>query len=65
LYPEMAERILDARMQEIASTGASAVIASNSPCYIQYSNSKNSMKVYHIAELLDISYRNFSGSSLS
>ena len=66
VYPEMAERILEARMREITATGASAIVASNPPCYIQYSTAKNiSMKVYHIAELLDMSYRNFSGSSLS
>ncbi|MBM3896925.1 MAG: 4Fe-4S dicluster domain-containing protein [Thaumarchaeota archaeon] len=62
LYPEMAERILEARMQEISATGASAIVASNPPCYIQYSGT-NSIRVYHIAELLDMSYRNFSGSS--
>jgi glycolate oxidase iron-sulfur subunit len=64
LYPEMTERILEARMQEITATGASAIVASNPPCYIQYS-STNSIKAYHIAELLDMSYRNFSGPSLA
>lgn len=64
LHPELAGRILEARLNEIASTGASAIVASNPPCYIQYSTVKNkSLKVYHIAELLDMSYRNFSGPS--
>ncbi|HEY4672591.1 MAG TPA: heterodisulfide reductase-related iron-sulfur binding cluster [Nitrososphaerales archaeon] len=66
IHPDVAERILDTRMLEITETGASAIVASNPPCYIQYSTAKNkSMKVYHIAELLDISYRNLSESSLS
>ncbi len=61
LHSELAGRILETRLKEISDTGASGIVASNPPCYIQYTNafSKNDMKVYHIAELLDMSYRNF------
>lgn len=63
LYPELSERILEERLREIRETGATAVIASNPPCYLQYGGAFSkvgSMKVYHIAELLDVSYRNYS-----
>ena len=63
MHPELAGRILEERLKEIEETGASAIIASNPPRYLQYAGTlskDNSMKVYHIAELLDMSYRNFS-----
>jgi len=61
VQPETAEAILDAKMQDIASTGADWIIVSNTGCHMQLiagaRKAKLNMPVYHIVQVLDLSYR--------
>lgn len=58
---DTADAILDAKMEDIASTGADWIIASNIGCQMQLiagvRKAKLKMPVYHVVQVLDLSYR--------
>ncbi|MCX7838844.1 MAG: (Fe-S)-binding protein [Anaerolineae bacterium] len=58
---ETADAILDAKMQDIASTGAEWIIVSNTGCHMQLiagsRKAKLNLPVYHVVQVLDMSYR--------
>jgi glycolate oxidase iron-sulfur subunit len=57
-----ADKILEAKMEDIAATGAELVVASNTGCHMQLlagvRKAGLAARVAHIAEVLDWSYRN-------
>ena len=59
--PETANAVLDAKMADIASTGAELIIASNTGCHMQYIAGARraglNARVMHVVEVLDLSYR--------
>jgi glycolate oxidase iron-sulfur subunit len=59
--PEMAQRLARRKLQNIQSTGASAVITANAGCILQIArearNQGQRLPVYHPMDLLDASYR--------
>ncbi|MGC9349334.1 MAG: FAD-linked oxidase C-terminal domain-containing protein, partial [Anaerolineae bacterium] len=58
---EAATAVLDAKMEDIAGTGAEIVVTSNTGCHMQLVSGVRradlNAKVLHIAEMLDLSYR--------
>ncbi len=62
VQPEMANAVLDRKMEDIAATGADTVVATNTGCHLQliYGVRKAGLnaRVVHLVELLDESYRN-------
>jgi glycolate oxidase iron-sulfur subunit len=58
--PEVADAILDKKISDIADTGASLLITSNTGCHLQILSGIRraglNIKVMHVAELLDLSY---------
>ena len=56
-----AQAVLDEKMADIARTGAETVVATNTGCYFQLlygvQRSHSSVRVVHLVELLDESYR--------
>lgn len=62
LQPEMSMQLLDKKMKYIADTGAEIVATANPGCLIQIGlgvkRHNLNMKVMHIVELLNLSYRN-------
>jgi glycolate oxidase iron-sulfur subunit len=58
---DTADAILDAKMQDIADTGADWIIASNIGCHMQLiagaRKAKLKMPVYHVVQVLDMSYQ--------
>lgn len=61
VHAETADAILDAKMQDIANTGADWIIVSNTGCHMQLiagvRKAKLKMPVYHVVQVLDMSYR--------
>jgi glycolate oxidase iron-sulfur subunit len=59
--PEMAQRLARRKLQNIQSTGASAVITANAGCILQIAREARAqgqkLPVYHPMDLLDASYR--------
>ncbi|MGC9520721.1 MAG: FAD-binding protein [Anaerolineae bacterium] len=57
---ETANAVLDAKMEDIAATGAEIVVTSNTGCHMQLlagvRRARLNAKVLHIAEMLDLSY---------
>ncbi len=55
-----ASAVLDAKMEDIAATGASIVVTSNTGCHMQLvagvRRARLNAKVMHVAEMLDLSY---------
>jgi glycolate oxidase iron-sulfur subunit len=60
-HPEMAQRLLELKMENVAATGADVVVASNPGCLIQIAAGLRqrglSMEVVHPIDLLDRAYR--------
>jgi len=60
-HPEMAQRLLELKMENVAATGADMVVASNPGCLIQIAAGLRqrglSMEVVHPIDLLDRAYR--------
>ncbi len=58
---ETADAILDAKMQDVASTGADWIIVSNTGCHMQLiagaRKARLKMPVYHVVQVLDMSYQ--------
>ena len=58
---ETADAILDAKMADVAATGAEVIVASNTGCQMQLwagvRRAKLNARVMHVAELVDLSYR--------
>lgn len=58
---ETADAILDAKMQDIAQTGAEWIIISNTGCHMQLiagsRKAKLNLPVYHVVQVLDMSYQ--------
>ncbi|MBM3129496.1 MAG: (Fe-S)-binding protein [Chloroflexi bacterium] len=58
---DSADAILDAKMQDIAETGADWIIASNIGCHMQLiagaRKANLEMPVYHVVQVLDMSYQ--------
>lgn len=56
-----ANAVLDAKMEDIAATGAEVVVTSNTGCHMQLvagvRKAELNAKVLHIAEMLDLSYQ--------
>lgn len=61
--PEMATQLLDAKMQDVAGTGADIVATSNPGCLMQLQRGLRRAgyagRVAHVVELLDASYRGY------
>ena len=61
VHPDTANQILDAKMADVAGTGATTVVVTNTGCHMQilYGVRKAALdaKVVHLVELLDRSYR--------
>ena len=59
--PEMAERLLERKVNHIAATGAQAVVTANPGCILQIVLGLRrrglSMRVLHLVELLDLAYK--------
>jgi D-lactate dehydrogenase (cytochrome) len=57
---ETATAVLDAKMEDIAATGAEVVVTSNTGCHMQLVSgvrrARLNAKVLHVAEMLDLSY---------
>ncbi|MGC8779248.1 MAG: (Fe-S)-binding protein [Anaerolineae bacterium] len=62
VHTESADQVLDAKMADIAATGAEVVVVTNTGCHMQLiagvRKAGLSAKVMHLVELLDLSYRN-------
>jgi len=60
VQPEVATATLDAKMEDVAATGAEVLITSNTGCHMQLlagaRRARLNIKVLHIAELLELSY---------
>lgn len=58
--PETANALVDAKMADIAATGADTIVVTNSGCYLQMVHgvrrARLKARVVHLAELLDESY---------
>jgi glycolate oxidase iron-sulfur subunit len=62
VQPEMANSVLDEKMADVAATHADVLVTTNTGCYMQYHAGMRraglKMRVAHVVELLDESYRN-------
>lgn len=62
VHAETADQVLDAKMADIAATGAGIVATSNTGCHMQLvagvRKAGLDARVMHVVELLDLSYRN-------
>jgi len=60
--PAIANAVLDAKMADIAATGAELIVTSNTGCHMQYYAGVRRAglvaKVMHVVEVLDLSYSN-------
>ncbi len=72
VHSETADQVLDAKMADIKATGAEIVVASNTGCHMQLlagvrraglTANGRAVRVLHVVELLDMSYRSANGSS--
>jgi glycolate oxidase iron-sulfur subunit len=67
VHSETAEQVLDAKMADIAATGATVIVASNTGCHMQLvagvRRAGLSAKVMHVVELLDLSYGRSNGGA--
>lgn len=67
MQPETAGQILDAKMADIAATGADVIAVSNTGCHMQLIAGARQAglgaRVMHVVELLELSYRNGDSSS--
>jgi glycolate oxidase iron-sulfur subunit len=58
--PETADHVLDAKMADIATTGAELIVTSNTGCHMQYlygvRRAKLKAEVLHVVEVLDRAY---------
>ncbi len=65
VHSETADQVLDAKMTDIAATGASVIVATNTGCHMQLvagvRRAGLSAKVMHVVELLDMSYGGTNG----
>jgi glycolate oxidase iron-sulfur subunit len=65
VHSETADQVLDAKMADIAATGASVIVASNTGCHMQLVAGARraglNAKVMHVVELLDMSYGRSNG----
>ena len=65
VHSETADQVLDAKMADIAATGASVIVATNTGCHMQLvagvRRAGLNAKVMHIVELLDMSYGRSNG----
>lgn len=63
LYPEITKETLAMKLKNAKDTGASIIVVSNIPCYLNISRGirrlKIKMNVLHYIELLDEAYRNW------
>ena len=61
-FPDVADALLDQKISDIANTGASIVVTSNTGCHLQILSGIRrvglNLQVMHIAELLQLSYAN-------
>ena len=61
LHPEITKETLSMKLRNARETGASTIIVSNIPCYLNISRGikrwKINMNVLHYVELLDEAYR--------
>lgn len=73
IHSETADQVLDAKMADIKATGAEIVVASNTGCHMQLlagvrraglNANGRSVRVMHVVELLDMSYRSSNGPDL-
>ncbi len=59
--PEIADQVLDAKMKDVAATGATLVVTSNTGCHLQLiagvRKTGLNARVMHVVEVLDESYR--------
>lgn len=71
VHSETADQVLDAKMADIAATGAEIVVASNTGCHMQLlagvrraglNANGRKVRVMHVVELLDMSYRGADGA---
>lgn len=62
VHSETADQVLDAKMADIAATGAEVIVASNTGCHMQLiagvRKAGLNARVMHVVELLDMSYEN-------
>jgi glycolate oxidase iron-sulfur subunit len=60
-HPQMAQRLLQRKMQDVAATGAQVIATANAGCALQLEAGLRryglSGRVAHVVELLDESYR--------
>ena len=65
VHYETADQVLDAKMADIAATGASVIVASNTGCHMQLvagvRRAGLDARVMHVVELLDMSYGRSNG----
>lgn len=66
VHSETADQVLDSKMADIAATGASIIVASNTGCHMQLvagvRRAGLNAKVMHVVELLDMSYGRSNGN---
>ncbi|MCS7289857.1 MAG: (Fe-S)-binding protein, partial [Roseiflexus sp.] len=59
--PDIADQVLDAKMKDVAATGATLVVTTNTGCHLQLiagvRKARLNAKVMHVVEVLDESYR--------
>lgn len=59
--PEIADQVLDAKMRDVAATGATLVVTTNTGCHLQLiagvRKAGLNARVMHVVEVLDESYR--------
>jgi glycolate oxidase iron-sulfur subunit len=59
--PDIADQVLDAKMKDIAATGTTLVVTSNTGCHLQLiagvRKAGLNARVMHVVEVLDESYR--------
>jgi glycolate oxidase iron-sulfur subunit len=62
IQTDVANSLLDMKMDDIAATGADTIVTTNVGCYLQLLSgvrrAQLDSKVFHLVELLDMSYRN-------
>ncbi len=62
VQPEIADKVLDMKMADIAATGAELIVTTNTGCHMQYyvgvRRAGLNARVMHLAEVLDLSYQN-------
>ncbi len=60
-HPDVADQVLDAKMEDVASTGAELIVTSNTGCYLQMIRGVHkaglNARVVHVVELLDEAYQ--------